>query len=297
MARGVVGLSFGHVFVIGAMKAGTTTLYDDLSQHPDISLAEKEYDGLRRFDTSTVAGRRAYRQGLGAGSVTVDVTASYSMTPHLPDVAGSAAAVAPDAAIVYLVREPVARIVSHHHHDLSTGVVSADVDKAVKEDTRLIDYTRYAAQLRKWLDAFPASSTRVIKFEDYIENRRGETDKLLEWLGLSTLPDDADLDRVSNRTEGRVAARGRMRSLLHSDTYRHRIRPLVPRMVRSRAAQAVLTATPERPNPPSADTVERILGELSPDLSALREATGVAWEPGTSARRTDDPLSEGGGHG
>lgn len=294
MAKAVVGVTFRHVFVIGAMKSGTTTLHADFSQHPDVSVAEKEYDGLRRFDTASDTGRRAYRDGLGDGELTVDITASYSMAPHLSGVACDAAAVEPRAAVVYLVRDPVARIVSHHHHDLASGIVPAEIDTAVRKDPRLIDYSRYAAQLRPWFGAFPASSIRVVKFEDYVEDRRGTTDELLGWLGLRPLPAGADIDSVSNRTRGRVAARGRLRGWLHSDLYRHRIRPLVPQRVRSRTARAVLTTTPARPAPPSAETVRHILSELASDLRSLHDTTGVGWDVEEIARRASGRDTAGG---
>lgn len=267
-----------HVFVIGAMKSGTTTLFDDLAQHPGLSLAPKEYGGLTRFDTTTSRGRDLYARPFTPGIVGVDITTTYAMAPHQPEVAARAAAFAPDAAVVYLVREPVARIVSHHHHDLAHALVGPDINEVVRMDARLLDYTRYASQVEPWVESFGPERVHVVRFEDYVGDRRAVTDALLASLGIGPLPADVDLEGVSNATEGKRASRGAVRRIIQSDAYRNLVRPLLPPSVRRRAAQRVLPEAPPRPAPPTPATVTWLLDELAEDMESLQRGFGIGWD-------------------
>ena len=59
--------------------------------------------------------------------------------------------------IVYLVREPVSRAISHHRHMNAwhgPGKMNADIDASAQEHSSLVDYSCYATQLEPWRDAF-----------------------------------------------------------------------------------------------------------------------------------------------
>ena len=270
-------------WVIGAMKSGTTTLFHDLSLHPRIRLADKESPGLGRHDPTDPAGLDAYlRQWRDAGPTDVlgEVACHYAMAPLHPSPAGRAARVSPRARVVYIVREPVSRIISHHHHDVASGVADPDIDRAVRSDPRFLDYSRYATQLDAWRRHFHDSSIRVIRFEDYVRHRRAETSSLLDWLGLPPLAETVDLDRRDNASASRQAARGLVRRALHSRTYRERVRPRVPQQLRSRVAASVLPAPTTRPAPPGPDTVGWLTEQLRPEVGRLRQLTEgrVGWD-------------------
>lgn len=269
--------------VIGAMKSGTTTLYEDLALHPGVALGEKESAGLHRHDPRTLGGRTAYLRQWAhapAGAVLGEVATTYAMAPHHSGAPVRAAAVAPEARIVYIVREPVARIVSHHHHDLSGGTVTVGIDEAVHDDARFVDYSRYGTQLQLWRTHFPDDAIRIVRFEDYVADRRGEIDRLLAWLGISPLPDEADVANVYNASEGRQSARGLTRRIIHSDAYREALRPLVPKPLRSRVARAVLPTAPPRPSPPRPETVAWLVDQLREEVSTVRQFTAeaVTWD-------------------
>lgn len=264
------------------MKCGTTTFHHDLQQHPAFDVAIKEAGGLRRHDVATPRGRARY---LGSstpdcGTIATEVDTTYAMAPHLPSVAASAAEVVPNARIVYLVRDPVSRVLSHHRHDLASGVVGADLNRVVRDDRRLIDYSRYAYQLRQWLDHFPPESIHVMKFEDYIVNRRGAMDELMGLLGLPPMPASSEFDTRLNEASSRRASRGLLRQILASDAYRHGVRRVLPSSLRVRARDAVIAPTTTRPLAPSRATMRTLVERLSADAAELSEFTGgrVSWD-------------------
>ena len=269
--------------VIGAMKSGSTTVQEDLALHPLINLAEKESAGLQKFDTRQATGRVRYlRQWSDAApdQVRGEVSTTYTMAPHIPGIPERAAAVAPNARLIYIVRQPLARIVSHHHHDVSSGVVSAPIDRAVREDPRFLDYSRYGSQLGAWREFFHDDAIRVVRFEDYVRDRRRATGDLFAWLELPPLPNPIDVGAVHNASEGKQSARGVTRRIVQSRTYRDHVRRLVPQSLRSRAASAILPIAPRRPDPPTQHTVEWIIEQLRPEVAAVEAFSGgnVTWD-------------------
>ena len=129
------------LIVIGAQKCGTTTLWEDLRGHPRVHLGEKESRVLSGgpLDRAELVSRYA-RQFRGAkeGAVLGEVSTRYAMLPDDPDAPANARSVAPRAQIVYIVRDPLDRVVSHHHHDFGLGFVGPDIDEAVESYPSLL---------------------------------------------------------------------------------------------------------------------------------------------------------------
>ena len=99
------------------MKAGTTTLYRDLYDHPEVFLPEeKEPDSLAYDDVLTTEGTRTYRgmfAGANDGQLIGEASTSYSKAPFFGDVPSRALRLCgSDLKIIYVVREPFERMVS-----------------------------------------------------------------------------------------------------------------------------------------------------------------------------------------
>lgn len=262
-------MSTPDLFVIGAQKCGTTTLYEDLAHHPDVALGEKESSPLLcshdPLEVLTMYGRT----GRGTGSVFVDVSTEYAMRP-LHDVADVAAAVAGDAHVVYIVRDPVARVISHHHHEVAARKMTSGIDDAVQRHGRLIDYSRYAYQLRPWMEAFGRENVHVLRFETYMASRNEGVRSLHSILGVAPR-DLQDPNTAHNAADNKRVAVGPAGKLASSRLYRDLIRPRIPGTVKESAKRVLLPKAPPRPSPPSRATVELLVRTLTPEVEALAE--------------------------
>ncbi len=264
--------------VIGAMKAGSTTIYEDLRAHPQIFLIEKELDSFNSPSISTPTGRARYEQlfaKAAPGQLRGDVSATYAKLPETEGLAERAATVlGSDFQVVYSVRNPVDRVVSQHHHEYMRGKISqASIDDAVREVPRLISYSKYAYQLRPFVDAVGPENVHLIRFEDYTADRATGLGRLLDFLGVDRIVDGADLDRAHNVSEGLHIGTGRIWQLTRSAAYRRALRPLMPERVRKLGRRALLPTAPPRPAPPSPATVDRIIDAVASDLDALRSSS------------------------
>jgi hypothetical protein len=283
--------------VIGAMKAGSTTLYEDLRAQPGVYVAEKELDSLSKRDVDP-AGYAALFAAARPDQVAGDVSATYA---RLPETAGGAeragGVLGPTFRVVYLVRDPVDRTVSHHFHRLARRTIDPSVDVAVRADHRLIDYSRYGMQLEPWLDVVGRERVHLVHFERYVADRGAVLTDALGFLGVAGPVQALGLDVVHNRGEGRHVAVGRRGRLVRSAAYRRYVRPHVPERTRRRLAGAVLPTAPGRPSPPSAETVELILDRTAADTARLVELFGPTapqWDADATRQRYERLRAEHG---
>lgn len=263
--------------IVGAMKSGTTGLFRDLELNPDVFLpTRKEPEGFVDDAISTPEGLRRYADNFaraGDDQVTGEASTSYTKLPDVPGVAERAARVVPEAKIIYLVREPVSRVVSHHRHDVARGAMPADLDVALEQFPALIDYTRYSYQIGPWIDHY-GDRVLVVRFEDYVQERRATVDRVSEFLQIPPRGDLVDESVVYNRSEDTRVAGPAFGRLTTSDLYRRRIQVLLPRRLRDRLRVMALPRRGDAPAAPSDRAIATIRGRLAADLARLPELVG-----------------------
>jgi len=165
-----------NFFVIGAAKAGTTSLCALLGQHPDICMSDPKEPHFFSSDENYKKGMEWYgnffkninsQRMIGEGSV------SYTNRTQWPDVAERIRKVAPDAKFLYLVRHPLERIVSHWRMFAREDLHVPEFNKAIFDSRlthHLLDRSKYWFQISAYREHFPDSSILVLFFEDFIEN-------------------------------------------------------------------------------------------------------------------------------
>lgn len=279
--------------LIGAMKAGSTTLYEDLRAHPQIFVPEKELGLLASADPDVRRYAKLFAPARDA-DLAGDASTAYATLPESAGVVDNVRRViGNEVRVVYIVRDPVDRTVSHHHHRLARRLTDRSIDVAVRTEPRLIGYSRYAMQLRPWLDLVGRDRVAVVHFERYVADRAAAFTDLAAFLGIA--PSTAGLQTVHNTSEDRRVATGRVGRLSRSAAYRQLIRPLLPRDVRRSLGRALLPEPVPRPAPPSERTVELILDRTADDCARLADwfgPTAPRWDPDATRARYRDARRE-----
>src|SRR4030095_485792 len=175
--------------VIGAMKAGTTSLFNDLVQNPAIHLPKKEPSYLTRYSVAEAceAYGRLFHAARG-DQLVGDASTGYSMLPRYTGVAERAAVCfGRDVRILYLVRNPIHRALSHHYHALSYGEAHPDPSVALRNDPNFLAVSRYAMQLEPWRTLFPENQIRVIVAEEYFAAPHETIAEISGFLGVGSV--------------------------------------------------------------------------------------------------------------
>lgn len=177
--------------IIGAMKAGTTTLHSDLGAHRSIFFPPiKEPADLVRPTIRTPDGVRRYKElftTARADQLCGEASTHYTQSPVHTGAPEAAMAVAGSGLrLVYLIRDPVERALSHHRHLYSRGLCSANLRAALTDRPEIIHYSRYDAQLDPWLQVYPAEHVAIVRFETYVVDRKNTVEKVLGFLGAAS---------------------------------------------------------------------------------------------------------------
>ncbi len=207
--------------VIGTKRGGTTSMAKWLLEHPDVAPlfpARETRKGTYYFDVNFGRGDAWYKSHFptraslnlrakrkGRPVLVGEATPYYLHSPH---AANRAVEAVPNAKIIVLLRDPIARAFSHWTERTRNNVETLSFEEALaaepgrlegEEDKMLadpsyvsfahqhfsyIDQGRYARGLRRWMQAFPPEQLLIIRSEDMYENPGKIFGQTLEFLGL-----------------------------------------------------------------------------------------------------------------
>lgn len=272
--------------IVGAMKAGTTTLFEDLASHPDVSPPEnKEPGDLNHDAVLTPQGRASYERHFrrcAAGKSTFEASTYYTMLPkHQGSAQRAHSLLGEDLKVIYIVREPIARAISHHRHGMDSGFWKADINEVIQTDNRLIDYSRYFQQIEPWLDAFGQKQVMVLHFESYIEHRMAMVEVVQQFLGLQPRGDLVASESVANKSQGKLVDTSLSRKLSSNPLYRNLVRPFLPMNLKHRAKKLVTRPSTSNPIRVNAQTVDLILDQTAEDVSRIAPLIHPPLKSGT----------------
>jgi hypothetical protein len=156
--------------VIGAMKAGTVSLCHYLDDHPGVFLGRGGTFGEPNFFVTEYNWRRgrSWYESLfdraGRAAAIGECSPCYTMAPAFRGVPERMAQVIPEARLVYVVRDPIARMQSMYMHQVSAGRERRRAEAALLDD-RYLGPSLYGFQLAAFLDHFDRSQVLVIASE------------------------------------------------------------------------------------------------------------------------------------
>ena len=183
--------------VIGAMKAGTVSLRHYLEDHPDVFVAHGGTMGEPNFfiaEDNWPCGRGWYESlfdGAGKAAAIGECSPSYTMAPAFRGVPERMAQVVPEARLVYVVRDPIARMQSMYMHQVSAGRERRRAEVALLDD-RYLGPSLYGFQLAAFLDHFDRGQVLVIASEVLRDRPREALSAVFNHLAVD--PAAVDLD-------------------------------------------------------------------------------------------------------
>jgi hypothetical protein len=224
--------------MVGAQRAGTTSLYRALQSHPLVHSASF-HKGVNYFDVNyhrdfswyrghfpTTASLRARHRGLAGDPVTFEASGYYMFHPCAPE---RLARHLPDVRLVAMLRDPVERAYSAWKHEHARGFETESFERALDlEDERLegevermvADPTyqsfshrhhayrrrgQYAEQLLRLRDHLPADQVHVVDSEAFFEQPETTFAAVLDFLGLPAVMPER-FDRWNGRPSSPMSA-------------------------------------------------------------------------------------------
>ncbi|MEE4278709.1 MAG: sulfotransferase [Halieaceae bacterium] len=254
--------------IIGAMKCGTTTLAAQLGAQDGIFITEPKEPAFFSHDEIFARGEDWYRslyEPAQAGDIRGEASTEYSKLPTYPHAVDRLHAFAPDARLIYITRDPYARIVSHYMHLWRDGTVPRDINRAVREHPEFIAYSKYEAQLQPWIERFGDDAVLSLSMEDMAANPQAILERAARHIGYSAdVHWRDDLDRM-NPGVGHIRSFPLKRVLVDNPLMETLRRRLVPKGARLRIRQLLGLELTRKPML-SDDTRAFIAAELEKPL-------------------------------
>lgn len=173
------------VVIIGAMKSGTTSLFDILGQHPQICAAKNKEPNF--FVTDSVSKNVDDYLGLwawdkGRYKYALESSVAYTKFPFVKGVPERMARTKlGEYRFIYLMRDPFARIESQVRHGLFAGW-GKSLDEGIGND--LVDFSRYAMQMDEYLKFFPKENIFPVVLEAFKSNPHQVLEGICDFLEI-----------------------------------------------------------------------------------------------------------------
>lgn len=280
-----------ELIVLGAMKCGTSSLHYYLDLHPQITMTRrKELNffldpepvaagtsateiALMKVTSTASRGLDWYRSRFeGNAPIRGESSVAYSF-PWYPAVAERIARASPGVLLIFAMRHPLARALSHHRqlaaHDRRTPR-----EALLAPGNPYVAASAYATMLKPFLEQFPRQQVLLLRHEDLLLRRRAAVAEVFSFLGV----DDTFYSPLIEHERNRSMAKGRLYSGLEQ-LRSGAAGPLIERVPRRARgwAERLLSRHEGQITSGGAlgdDATARVLEQLTPEIDQIEQLTG-----------------------
>jgi hypothetical protein len=267
--------SLPNLIIIGAMKCGTTSLHRYLSHHPEVFMSRKKEVNFFVEHSNWSKGLDWYKSHFTEPrKVRGEASPNYTCHPLFPSLADKMHAILPDAKLIYCVRHPIKRMISHYVHEYSLGLENRGFEEAMLDpkDNPYLVRSMYFYQLEQYLKYYPASQIKVMVLEEMEQDPFSTLKEIFGFLEVD--PNYKDSHRFSQVSRVMPAVKSRRRSPLKSWMVRRKMRGF---FWIERNMPWLFGPPIEQPKVSVALRQELVM-RLRDDVSALRDFTGSKLE-------------------
>ena len=176
-----------NLIVIGGLKCGTTSLHHYLNLHPQIAMSRPKELNFFVAELNWELGPEWYRSHFDRSApVRGESSPHYTNLPRFRGVAERMRELlGSGAGIVYMVRDPIERMLSHYLHNVGGGYESRPIETALDDPaSAYVARSRYAMQIQPYLDSFDRARVLVVANDDLAAEREPTMRRVFEFCGV-----------------------------------------------------------------------------------------------------------------
>ncbi len=261
--------------IIGAMKSGTSSLYNYIVGHPNICPCVKKepeffssnqghkYRAVEKYEELWDYNPREHRY-------VIEASTGYTKYPSEPNVPEAIHNYGVSPKIIYIVRNPFERIISqyshlkyrHHAENRPLSLLSDD----------MIDVSKYYMQLSRYIRFFPQKQFLIVDFDDIKKDPKILLTNVFAFLDLDAVD---FIDSIDYLVHNKSFTRSRFDLLLQKRPYLKKIYALVPSAIKKRAKEKFQSySLPEKPVRFTEGEKEIAFAKLSADMRMFQDTFG-----------------------
>ena len=254
-------MSMPNFLIIGAAKAGTTSLYSYLAQHPQIYMSEQKEprffalegeqpnyggitQGINQSSISTLEDYQKLFEGVGDEAAIGEASTIYLYSEK---AAERICHHVPDAKLIAVLRDPADRAFSSYVHLVRDGFETLSFAEGLKaEPVRrqenwqplwfYQDRGFYYDQLKRYFDRFDAEQIKVYLYDDLVKSTQSVAQDIYRFLDV----DDSFVPDLTRSNVSGIPKRRWLQNLFMKDNpLKAAIKPLLPEQMRKRISRDV----------------------------------------------------------
>lgn len=155
-----------------------------LREHPSVYFPDVKEPNYLTYPGGSRSWYESLYEAAGGAVHRGDASPSYSMFPIFAGVPERAAALVPGARIIYMIRHPVRRMVSHWVQATAAGHEHRALEEALVWCSMYYASSCYGMQLARWAEAFHREAVLVLRTEDLQADPESVIERILRHLEL-----------------------------------------------------------------------------------------------------------------
>jgi hypothetical protein len=273
-----------NLIIIGGLKCGTTSIHHYLGLHPQIQMSKPKELNFFVEELNWDLGLDWYASRFdGRFEVRGESSPHYTNLPRFEGAAERIQEHCPDARLLYMVRDPIKRILSHWVHAKGAGYETGELAEVLAEpSSAYMNRSMYWMQLQPYLERFDHSQIEVIAQEELQGEREATMRKAFRFAGVDEDFRSEQFDREWEKSSAKQGDKYQlMEKLIKLPGFRSLDRNFdrLPESMRWIVEKVV--HDPEKPPAPKPklpdDLFETIRGRFGADVAALREFAGRSF--------------------
>lgn len=275
-----------NFFIIGAMKAATSSLHDQLAAIDGVFMSDPKELYFFSDDPVYAQGLDWYAEHFATASDTDIVgesTTHYAKLPTYPSTIDRLDAAIDDPRFIYVMRHPIDRLLSQYTHMWLEREVTVSFDEAIEGAVpELIDYSRYSYQLEPYFERFGANRVLPVFVDRLRSHGSAELSRVSAFIGIDrevAWNDNIDANNVSAERLQQSSVRDGLKKVPGYD----RLRSLVPEATIERVRDRWRPTDRPSLTPAQEAAVTEV---LDADLSQLGSWLGVDLDVATFSETT-----------
>lgn len=260
--------------IIGAMKSGTTSLFRYIKVHPQVCMSSHK-------ETDYFCHQEIYEKGLEwyqslferSAEAYGEASPNYTKCHGMPGVPARIHSVLPNVKLIYVLRDPVERMVSHYLHMVARGDEKRPLTEALMTndgDNHYANVSHYYYQLTQYLDYFDQSQILLLSSEQLRDDTASVMQQVYQFIEVDSTFSSPSFEKAYHRTANKFAEQ----QPPVQNTIRRWSESLQKRLLRKQMPTKAAKESSDYLERLDTPTKEKLIERLRPDVENLRGFSG-----------------------
>lgn len=188
-----------NFIIVGSMRSGSTSLSALLNANPNIFIPQKElyFFSFERNYLKGINWYESFFRDVSGHRILGEKCVSYGYVRESRD---RILQYNPNVKLIWILREPISRAISHYRHNVNNGIEKRDFRQAISDELNdqtssifkmYLNRGRYINEINHFLEVFSSNHIYVLLMEELFQNKSNVFRKLLDDLGTKNSSEDA----------------------------------------------------------------------------------------------------------